>query len=97
MIFNSYSKIQKQILYKKFKLLFKYYFKKKNILNNILKSKNSNIYIYNKFLYKFTYITLIYINSNVILHKLIYIWYLLIHYNINFNNIYIILYIFTYF
>nr|UTS56919.1 hypothetical protein [Haemoproteus lanii] len=100
MIFNSYSKLKKNLLYKKFKNIYiiKYKYIKK--LNNLLKSKNSNNYVYNKFIYIFNNIKLLYIISNkynLILIKYIYTWYSLINYKFYNNYFYIIIIIFTYF
>nr|QUL61518.1 hypothetical protein [Haemoproteus columbae] len=98
MIFNLYSKLKKNILLKKFKNI--NLIKKKNIkklkfikfFNILLKSKNSNLYLYNKIYYKYKNIKLIYLISNkynLIFLKLLNIWYLLLNYKINYNLYYI--------
>nr|UTS56877.1 hypothetical protein [Plasmodium sp.] len=106
MIFNSFYKLKKNNLLKKFKNL---QFKNFNIIkfiyiknfNILLKSKNSNNYIYNNIIYKYKNIKLLYIISNnkynLLLFKLNNFWYTLLNYKINLNIIYIIKNIFTYF
>ncbi|SBT86803.1 hypothetical protein PMUG01_API003900 (apicoplast) [Plasmodium malariae] len=104
MIFNLYYKLKKNLLLKKFKNIKKnnikkfIYIKKYNIL---LKSKNSNCYIYNIINYKYKNLKLLYILSNkynLILTKIINFYYIIYNnYNINYNNIHIIKNIFTYF
>nr|UTS56898.1 hypothetical protein [Plasmodium homocircumflexum] len=106
MIFNTYSKLKKNFLLKKFKnLQIKNYNIKHSIyikdLNILLKSKNSNYYIYNTIFYNYKNIKLLYIISNnkynLFLFKKIKFWYILLTYKINYNYIYIIKNIFTYF
>nr|UTS56884.1 hypothetical protein [Plasmodium sp.] len=106
MIFNLFFKLRKNILLKKFKnLQIKNFTINKHIyiknLNILLKSKNSNNYIYNNIIYKYKNIKLLYILSNnkynLLLFKLNNFWYILLNYKININIIYIIKNIFTYF
>ncbi|VVF13554.1 hypothetical protein HEP_API05000 (apicoplast) [Hepatocystis sp. ex Piliocolobus tephrosceles] len=103
MIFNLYYKLKKNLLLKKFKNI-----KQKNInkfifikkFNILLKSKNSNSYIYNNIIYKYKNLKLLYIISNkynLLLIKFIDFLYIIYKYNIKYNNIYIIKNIFTYF
>nr|UTS56821.1 hypothetical protein [Plasmodium sp.] len=103
MIFNLYNKLKKNLLLKKFKNIKKQNVKKLIYIKNfniLLKSKNSNNYIYNIFNYKYKNIKLLYIISNkynLLLIKFINFWFILYNYNIIYNNIYIIKNIFTYF
>nr|UTS56912.1 hypothetical protein [Plasmodium ashfordi] len=104
MIFNLYSKLKKNLLLKKFKnIKIKKNFINKNIyikfFNILLKSKNSNNYIYNKIIY-YKNIKLLYIISNkynLLLLKNFNIWFILFNYTLKYNNINKIKNIFTYF
>lgn len=105
MIFNLYYKLKKNLLLKKFKNIQINNNIKKivyiKLFNILLKSKNSNNYIYNIINNKYKNIKLLYILSNnkynLLLFKNINLWNILLNYNIIFNNIYIIKNIFTYF
>nr|UTS56870.1 hypothetical protein [Plasmodium chiricahuae] len=106
MIFNLYSKLKKNFLLKKFKniQIKKYYIQKNMYIKNfniLLKSKNSNIYIYNKINHNFKNIKLLYILSNnkynLLLFKIINFFYNISNYEINYIYIYLIKTIFTYF
>nr|UTS56835.1 hypothetical protein [Plasmodium sp.] len=104
MIFKLYNKLKKNLLLNKFKFINKKYIKKFIYIkkfNILLKSKNSNYYIYNIIHYKCKNLKLLYILSNkynIILIKILNFWYnILIYYNINYNNIYTIKIIFTFF
>nr|BAL70555.1 open reading frame 105 [Plasmodium ovale] len=103
MIFNLYYKLKKNLLLKKFKNKKKFNINKLNYIKNfnvLIKSKNSNNYIYNIIIYKYKNLKILYILSNkysLLLIKIIHFWYILYYYNINYNNIFIIKNIFTYF
>nr|UTS56744.1 hypothetical protein [Plasmodium simiovale]BBB58180.1 hypothetical protein [Plasmodium simiovale] len=103
MIFNLYYKLKKNILLKKFKTIKKNNIRKFiyiNKFNLLLKSKNSNKYLYNIIIYKYNNFKLLYIISNkynLILIKQINFWYNILYISFIYNNIYIIKYIFTYF
>nr|UTS56758.1 hypothetical protein [Plasmodium inui]BBB58238.1 hypothetical protein [Plasmodium inui] len=103
MIFNLYYKLKKNILLKKFKNIKKNNIKKFiyiNKFNLLLKSKNSNKYLYNIIFYKYNNLKLLYIISNkynLLLIKQTNFWYHILHIFFIYNNIYKIKYIFTYF
>ncbi|KJP90340.1 hypothetical protein AK88_07044 (apicoplast) [Plasmodium fragile] len=103
MIFNLYYKLKKNILLKKFKNIKINNIKKFiyiNKFNLLLKSKNSNKYLYNIIFYKYNNIKLLYIISNkynLLLIKQLNFWYNILYISFIYNNIYIIKHIFTYF
>ncbi|GAW84764.1 open reading frame 105 (apicoplast) [Plasmodium gonderi] len=103
MILNLYYKLQKNILLKKFKNKknnIKKFIYIKNKFNILLKSKNSNKYIYNIINYKYKNLKILYIISNkynILLIKKINFWYNILYINFIYNKIYIIKNIFTYF
>ncbi|VUC58745.1 hypothetical chloroplast reading frame 93, putative [Plasmodium berghei ANKA] len=102
MIFNIHYKLKKNLLFKQFKnniQIKKYIYLKKQI-NIILKSKNSNNFIYNIIKYKYKNLKILYIiinKYNLILIKFINFWYILNNYYIKYDKFYLIKTIFTYF
>ncbi|VEV59436.1 probable protein, unknown function (apicoplast) [Plasmodium vinckei vinckei] len=101
MIFNIHYKLKKILLLKQFKnnKKIKYIYLNKQI-NIILKSKNSNNYLYNILKYKYKNLKTLYIiinKYNLMLIKFINFWYILNNYYIEYNKFYLIKTIFTYF